>query len=176
MQLLRSTTSALDILSPHRRWRMRPLNPHRRNRQPIQIPPQPQPIRQPIPPSTNIRRPQRPEMLMPIPCLRTILMILINAHPIIISPQPLLAQPLLPHFWFAPLLRTADFELVVLVLCFKLLDAVTAVDVVEAEFEDAVVEDAAFADVCSAAARGGEVVAVVQPELFLSCGGVLTWC
>jgi hypothetical protein len=103
-------------------------------------------------------------------------MILINAHPIIISPQPLLAQPLLPHFWFAPLLGTTDLEFVVLVLCFELLDAVTAVDVVEAEFENAVVEDAAFADVCSAAARGGEEIVVVQPELLLSCGGVLAWC
>jgi hypothetical protein len=107
-----------------------------------------------------------------IPRLRTILMILINAHPIIISPRPLLRQPLLPHLGLAPLLRTANYSLVVLALCFELLDACAAVDVVEAEFEDAVVEDAAFKDVCSATARAGEVVAVVQPELLLSRGGV----
>jgi len=102
--------------------------------------------------------------------------ILINAHPIIIRPQPLLRQPTLPRLRLTPLLSTPYLTPVMLVLGFELLDSCAAVDVVEAEFEDAVVEDAAFADVGAAAARAGEVVAVVQPEFSLSRGVVLAGC
>jgi hypothetical protein len=103
-------------------------------------------------------------------------MILINAHPIIIRPQPLLRQPTLPRLRLAPLLSPPHLTPVMLVLGFELLDSCAAVDVVEAEFEDAVVEDAAFADVGAAAARAGEVVAFVQPEFSLSRGVVLAGC
>lgn len=63
-----------------------------------------------------------------------------------------------------------------LVLCLELLEASATVGVVEAEFEDATIEDAAFADVCSAATGAGEEVTVVQPEFSLASGAVLTWC
>lgn len=68
---------------------------------------------------------------------------------------------MLPSFRLAPLLRTPYFTPIVLVLCFKLLDASTTVDVFETEFEDATVVDSAFTDVYSAATRTGEMVAVV---------------
>ena len=103
-------------------------------------------------------------------------MVLIHAHPIIVSPQPLLCQPLLPLLELTPLLRALDFAPVVLLLCFELLDARAAVDVVEAKFEDTVIVDAAFADVLGVAARAGEIFAVVQPEFFSLCGAVEAWC
>jgi hypothetical protein len=152
---------------------MRPLNPYRRNRQLIRIPAQPQTIRQTKCPNTHPRRRQRPKMLMPIPRLRTILMILINAHPIPIRPLPLPRQPTLPRFRLSSLLSPPHLTPVMLIFSLELLDAGAAVDVVEAEFEDAVVEDAAFADVGPAATGAREVVAVVQPEFSLARGGVL---
>lgn len=63
-----------------------------------------------------------------------------------------------------------------LVICLELLEASAAVGVIEAEFEYASVEDAAFADICSTATGAGEKVAIVQPEFSLARAAVLAWC
>jgi hypothetical protein len=127
---------------------------------------------QTIPAHTNARRPHRTKMLKPIPRLRTVLMILINAQPIVISPQPLLRQLLLPRLRLAPLLRALDFATEVLLFCFKLLNARAAIDVVEAELEDAIEVDATFPNILGTALRAREVFAIVQPEILLLCSAV----
>lgn len=60
-----------------------------------------------------------------------------------------------------------------LVLGFELLDAGAAVDVVEAEFEDAVIVDAAFAGELGRTARASKVLVFMEPELLLFSGAVL---
>lgn len=62
-----------------------------------------------------------------------------------------------------------------LVLCLELLEASAAVSVIEAEFEDMAVEDAAFVDVCATTTGVGEKVAVVQSKFSLASGAVLAW-